>query len=422
MEPVTLGVVPGPVGEPAAPVPARSPRRGAVARVLVQVAIVLLLLGCGVLTTLAVVGDTGVPGLVVGVLLAVVPVFPVVAAFLWLDRYEREPPSLLLFAFAWGAFVATFVALVINTSSLELLRAAGGDTGLVPVAVAPVVEETAKGLAIVVVLLLRRREFDGVVDGIVYAGMAGIGFAFVENVLYLGRTLLDEGGGPTAAVFVVRCLFSPFAHPLFTAATGLGIGLAVSRRSPLVRVVAPLLGLAVAIALHATWNWGATAGLQGFVSRYVWVQVPLFLLAVAVAVAARAREGRLVRRHLGAYAASGWVTGSEARMLGSLSERARARDWASRTLGPTARRSMRDFQELGSELAFLRERLVRGTAPHDALDTELRTLQAMWHLRRGFLPRSAQELGDVRPQLARDATDARGATDAMDVAGLRGDG
>ncbi|WP_218123444.1 PrsW family intramembrane metalloprotease [Quadrisphaera sp. DSM 44207] len=379
-----------PVGEPPVPHPPREPGRSRLARVLLRVVAVLLLVSCGLLTLVAILGDTGPTGLVVGLLLAVVPVFPVVAVFLWLDRYEAEPRGLLLFAFGWGAFVATFAALVLNTASVEAIRAAGGDEGLVPVFVAPVVEEGAKGLAVLLVLLTRRREFDGVVDGIVYAGLAGIGFAFVENVLYLGRSLLEEGSAATAVVFVVRCLFSPFAHPLFTMATGVGLGLAASRRSPAVRVLAPLAGFVAAVLLHGLWNFSAVQGLQGFVGAYVALQVPVFLLAVAVAVAARAREGRLLRRHLGAYAASGWITGAEAAMLGSLEERRRARDWAGRTLGPGAERAMRDFQDLATELAFLRERVVRGTAPHDAPEAELRTLQAMWHLRRGFLPRPVE--------------------------------
>lgn len=374
-------------GEPPLPSPALTPRRTSAGRVLVRLLAVLLLAACGLLTFGAVLSNTGPAGLVVGFVLAVLPVFPVVAAFLWLDRYEAEPPSLLLFAFGWGAFVATLVALVVNTSFSYLIAQAGGDMNTTAVLVAPVVEETSKGLVVLLLLLARRREFDGVVDGIVYAGMAGVGFAFVENVLYLGRSFLEDGGGATVATFVVRCLFSPFAHPLFTMATGIGLGLAASHRSVAVKVLAPIAGWVVAVLLHGTWNASASLGLNGFIGSYVAVQVPLFLAAVAVALLVRRREARLLRRHLQAYAGSGWLTAAEVAMLSSLHERSRARDWAGRTLGPVAQRSMRSFQEQASELAFLRERMVNGTAAHDARDVELRTLQTMWHLRRGFLPR-----------------------------------
>jgi hypothetical protein len=249
------------------------------------------------------------------------------------------------------------------------------------------VEEAFKGSAVVVILLLRRREFDGVVDGIVYAGMAGIGFAFVENVLYLGRTLAESGSGGTVFVFLLRCVVSPFAHPLFTAAIGIGIGLAVRSRNPLVKLVAPVLGYVVAVILHGAWNLSAASGLAGFASAYVVFQLPVFAGFAVLAVVARRREGRLVARHLAVYSTTGWLTSAEVAMLASLPARRDARDWAARTGGPDARRAMREFQEIGSELAFLRERMARGTAPPDASTQEYAMLATASKLRSRFLPR-----------------------------------
>lgn len=368
---------------PDRPVTARKP---ALARWAVRVAVVLLFTVSGVLTVLAISTETGLSGLVVGLVLAVLPVLPVVATFLWLDRYESEPPALLLFAFGWGAAVATLASLVVNTASMEAIAATGGDPSTTAVLVAPVVEETAKGLAVLAIFLARRREFDGIVDGIVYAGLVGIGFAFVENVLYLGRAFLEGGSAEVAAVFVVRAIFSPFAHPLFTMAIGVGIGIAAKRHRAQTWMWGPALGWVVAVLLHALWNFAAVASMSGFLLVYVVVQVPLFVAAVALAVMARRREGRLVARHLAVYAHSGWLTTAEVRMLSSLSERSSARGWARRTLGEDARDAMRDFQEVATELAFLRERMSHGTAPVDAAETEMRMLQTLWHLRARFLP------------------------------------
>lgn len=351
----------------------------------VAVAAVVVLLGlAGLLTVLAVSTATGPQGLVVGLVLAVLPVVPVVAVFLWLDRYEAEPPELLVVAFGWGAAVATLVALVLNTASMEVIAAAGGDPTWAAVLVAPFVEEGAKGLGVLAVWLLRRREFDGVVDGIVYAGLVGIGFAFIENVLYLGTAFVEGGASGAATVFVVRAVFSPFAHPLFTMAVGVGVGLA-TRRGGAWWLAVPL-GWLVAVMLHGLWNLAAISSLSGFVVGYVLVQVPLFGAAILLAVLARRREGRLVARHLGVYAATGWLTPGEVRMLASLPERAAARSWAHRTLGDDARAAMRDFQELATELAFLRERVAHGTAPADAAETERRILHTLWHTRTRFLP------------------------------------
>ena len=91
----------------------------------------------------------------------------------------------------------------------------------------------------------------------VYAGMVGIGFAFTENILYLASAYMGEEGqaggfGGAVGLFIVRCVFGPFAHPFFTAFTGIGIGIAVGARSRSVRVVAPIVGYAVAVVAHAS--------------------------------------------------------------------------------------------------------------------------------------------------------------------------
>lgn len=370
-----------PAEHPMAPV-----RRPKIRTTLLWMSVVVVLMGSGLFSLLAITQETGVLGLITGAVLAAIPVFPVVATFLWLDRYEAEPPSLLALAFAWGAGVATFGALVINTASLAAIKSAGGDLTTTAVFVAPFVEEAFKGSAVLLILLLRRKEFDGVVDGIVYAGMAGIGFAFVENVLYLGRALSDTGSQGAVFTFVLRCLVSPFAHPLFTAATGIGIGLAVRSRNPLVKIFAPVLGYCVAVLLHGSWNLSAASGLAGFASAYVLLQVPVFLAFATLAIVARRREGHLISRHLAVYGSTGWLTPAEVAMLASLPARRDARDWAARTGGQTARRAMRDFQEMGSELAFLRERMARGTAAPDAATQEYAMLATLSALRGRFLP------------------------------------
>jgi RsiW-degrading membrane proteinase PrsW (M82 family) len=349
-------------------------------------AVVVVLIGSGLLTLLAITQETGTLGALTGAVLAALPVFPVVASLLWLDRYEAEPPPLLVLAFAWGAGVATFGALVINTASNLAIQNAGGDVTTTAVLVAPVVEEAFKASAIVLIVILRRREFDGVVDGIVYAGMAGIGFAYVENVLYLGRAMAEGGTGGTIFVFLLRCVVSPFAHPLFTAATGIGIGLAVRSRHLPVKLLAPLAGYCAAVVLHGVWNLSAASGLAGFASAYVVFQVPVFLVFAALALYARRREGRLIARHLAVYGSTGWLTQAEIAMLSSLTARREARNWAERTGGRAARRAMRDFQEVASELAFLRERMANQTAPADARTYEYTMLATLSSLRSGFLP------------------------------------
>jgi RsiW-degrading membrane proteinase PrsW (M82 family) len=83
-------------------------------------------------------------------------------------------------------------------------------------------------------LLFRRREFDGIIDGIVYAGIVAAGFAFTENILYFGRAFGEEAemGGSVLFTLILRGVLSPFAHPLFTSMTGIGAGLAANSAAP----------------------------------------------------------------------------------------------------------------------------------------------------------------------------------------------
>lgn len=378
--------VPPAAGRVSPTAPVRRPLRSVVLRVLLLVLAVLVFAASGLLLLLLVGNDTGAIGLLAGVVFAAVPVFVVVPCLLWLDRFEAEPAGLVVFAFAWGAVVATFTALVVNSYSLVLLERAGGDLTAAAVLVAPWVEETCKGSVVLLVLLWRRREFDGVVDGIVYAGLAGAGFAFTENVLYLGRALQESGTAGLAVTFVLRCLFGPFAHPLFTMAIGIGLGVAVTTRRRWVRFSAPVVGWLCAVLLHALWNVSAVAGLRGFVSAYVAVQVPIFVLAVGFALWARRREGRLIEQHLGVYASTGWLTPGEVAMLASARERRRAQAWARSVRGRSGVRAMRRFQATGTDLAFLRARVARDAAPSQAPQDERELLRRLAVHRYGFVP------------------------------------
>jgi RsiW-degrading membrane proteinase PrsW (M82 family) len=318
------------------------------------------------------VGSTGTAAFLLGVLLAALPAIAVVAAFLWVDRYEPEPASVLVFAFAWGAVVAALASATLNSISLEVTAALDGSVDAATrtaVLTAPVVEEVTKGLGVLLVMLTRRREFDGVVDGIVVAGLVGVGFAFSENILYFGQAFLEgeaagSGGLMSAGVvFVLRGVLSPFAHPLFTLAVGIGVGVAAGRGTGAsgssLRWLAPLVGLAVAIGLHSLWNLAAVAAFEGFLTAYVSVMVPLFALAVVVVIWLRSREGRLIARHLPSYAAAGWIPAYDVTMVATMAGRRRARAWAASYFGADGERAMERYQHTATELAFLRDRAER---------------------------------------------------------------
>ena len=328
--------------------------------------------------------DLGLRTAALAAVLAVVPLLVVVPAFLSIDRLEAEPRRYLLFAFLFGALCAPVGALFLNTGVDVLFARSGVKDPQTWSAVlsAPPVEEGLKGLAVLVILLFRRREFDGIIDGVVYAGLAGAGFAFSENILYLGRAYTEYGTGGLTAVFILRGVMAPFAHPLFTACTGIGLGLAATAaRTRAAQVGFALGGYACAVLLHGIWNFSASAGT--YLRVYVLFQVPVFVAVLVLLVLLRRRETRLVRVHLSQYADAGWLTHPEVAMLASLSARRVARAWA-KGHGPGAARSMRTFQDTASDLALLRARMVHGSAEPGAPQRERELLDALTTHRRDF--------------------------------------
>jgi hypothetical protein len=219
----------------------------------------------------------------------------------------------------------------------------------------------------------------------VYAGVTAAGFAFTENIQYLAQAWTDGGGDALTATFVMRCLLSPFAHPMFTVLTGVGVGVAATSRTWAPRVLAPVAGYLLAVVAHGLWNLAAVSGGTGLVTVYLLVEVPVFLAYVAFVVWARGREGRLIGQFLRPYADAGWLTRSEVSMLSSMGRRREARMWARANAGPRGLAAMRAFQDTASELALLRRRMHHDAADARALTQERELLGALSARRAEFV-------------------------------------
>ena len=330
----------------------------------------LIVTGVVGLSALPMAGLVGLSGdsttIAVAMVLAALPVGPLVAIILWLDRYEPEPRILLALGLAWGACVATLASLVLDGVGGLLVPVTTAESTAV---VAPITEELAKGTFLFLLLWWRRNELDGVLDGIVYAGLVGVGFAFTENILYLAAAWNGTDGiGPggvqgVTALFVFRCLMSPFAHPLFTAFTGIGVGLAVGSRSGVVRLVAPVTGYLFAVTAHSIWNRAALEGFGNFVTVYVVVGLPALVGLTCLAVWARSSERRVLHAALTDAAARGLLPAEDIPWLVDLNARRRARAHAAAYGGKPAVAAMKSYQRAGIELGFLHHRYLRGTAP-----------------------------------------------------------
>jgi len=224
-----------------------------------------------------------------------------------------------------------------------------------------------------------------VVDGMVYAGVSAAGFAAVEDVLYLANGYAGSGEHGLLSTALVRVVLSPFAHPMFTVCTGVGIGVAATRNRWWQRAGAVLLGWVCAIALHSLWNAGAVLSERGWLTFYVCLQVPLFVAFLTTIVLARRHEARAIAAHLHVYVAGGWLSDPEVGMLCSMEQRRYARAWAAEHGGRAGRRRMHDFQDAASELAMLRARIERGQGDPAVLQEERKLLRHIAQLRRPFL-------------------------------------
>ncbi|TAJ49698.1 MAG: PrsW family intramembrane metalloprotease [Herbiconiux sp.] len=350
---------------PVLPAPGSAPRRSTTTLVLGIVGIIVL-----GFVFLAVIGylvlGLGPAAFVICAVIALVPLAVVITVITLIDRWEPEPRPALWFAFLWGAAASVAIALIVDFS-VQLIVEVASDGTVSPsdlwssVIQAPVVEESAKAAGVLILLLFFRKQFDGPVDGLVYGATVAAGFAFTENILYFGQSLIESGGVGLGFTFVLRGIMSPFAHVMFTACTGVALGFAARRRGWLPGVGIFLLGLLLAIGLHALWN-GSTflvEGLGGYFLLYFVVQVPLFVLAVVFVVLLRRSEAKLTRARLTEYADAGWFTAAEVDMLSTGAGRRQALRWA-KTLPGDGAAAMRSFTRHATRLAFVRQRLLVG--------------------------------------------------------------
>lgn len=328
----------------------------------ITAALIAFLLG---LLTLHLIGtSTGAVPFLIGTIVAILPVPVYVMMALWIDRFEQEPKWLLAVAFFWGACVAVGFSMIVNTIGTGVVEAAfGSETAdLYGLSIsAPIVEESAKAFALFILFFWKRDEFDGVLDGIVYASMIGLGFATTENIKYYAESVNE---GRTLDTFIVRGMFSPYAHPLFTSMTGIGLGIASHAARRGVKVALPAVGFLLAIVLHSVWNTSLFLsdrlddGLLAL-GMYFLVMVPVFTGALLVALFGILREGKILREQMAREVSSGRLSLEEYERLCSVRGRMTASMQTLFRRGPSAWRTRRHFHAAASELAFHRHRLSR---------------------------------------------------------------
>ncbi|MBC7876216.1 MAG: PrsW family intramembrane metalloprotease [Anaerolineales bacterium] len=315
--------------------------------------------------------------LIVSLFFGFFPMFIFAILIYWLDRYEKEPAALLGAAFFWGVVIAAGGSFIINTVfglGIYMFTGSEGTTEAATASiVAPIVEEILKGLAVAIVFFLFRREFDSVLDGIMYGGMVGLGFAATENVLYIYRNGYLEGGW--AGLFLlafIRVILVGWMHAFFTAFTGIGFALARTNRNTLVKFIAPFVGLGTAIFVHAFHNTfgGLIGGLGGlaagtFVDWVGWAMMFVFIIWMIV------HERNIVKKQLQEEVYAGLITQTQYQ---------RAISPLTMTTAPLSGRATARFYRVCGELAHKKEQMARhgdekgNAAIIKALRTELASL------------------------------------------------
>jgi len=299
-------------------------------------------------------------GTATGFVLSSIAMTLVVLAYVWLDRWEPEPPRLLVLAFLWGASVAVIVASIIQIYVESVINA--GETETVSwvsvVIAAPLTEEAAKGLFLLLMMTgVRRNELNSMTDCLVYAGLVGAGFAWLEDILYIGG---GETLGASLLTAAMRLVMAPFAHSLFTTMFGIGVYFALQQRNAAAKVGYILLGYLAAVIMHGLWNGSSLLSIEAYFATYVFWMVPIFALVIVLGVQSRRREQAVVAAKLPGMVHAGLVTHNEATWLGSVRSRKLAVGQATRHGGRHAGKAVKKFADQVVELAFARDRIDRG--------------------------------------------------------------
>jgi len=301
--------------------------------------------------------------LAVAILGALIPTAGYVALLWWIDRYEKEPVGLLAVAFLWGAGPAAALSIFLELAFAAPVAALGPDSllgRLLSASVgAPIIEESAKGIALIFLLLVVPKAFDGMLDGIVFGAMIGFGFAMTEDIIaYFVPILTEHGLGAGLINIFLRTVVFGLNHAFWTGLFGASVGYTRLVRSRKRRLAALTAGGLLAVVMHGLHNVGAT-----LVERTVFLSLALSALvdwsgvvALAIVAALDLRtEQRWIERGLGEEVGRGALSPEEFELLYSARRRAQISWQARRQGGRVGARAVARYFQTATRLAFVKE-------------------------------------------------------------------
>lgn len=300
--------------------------------------------------------------LFLSILFGFIPMFLFATFVYWLDRFEKEPRLLLGGAFLWGAVIAASAAYLLNTGiGLGVYMMTGSEAAAevsTTSLIAPVIEESFKGLAVLLIFLLAHKEFDSILDGIVYAAVIALGFSATENAYYIYNLgYLEEGYAGLFQLAFIRILLVGWQHPFYTAFIGIGLAAARLSRNRSLQVLFPLLGLGAAIFTHALHNTMAQffSGLPGLalISMVDWTG---WFVLLGFTIFMIWRENQLLQLQLNEEVQLGIITPAQYRAACSFWKRSGS---ALARLGNARRKQTNRFYQVCAELSHKKNQLAR---------------------------------------------------------------
>lgn len=214
-----------------------------------------------------------------------------VVGLVFLAWAARLKPTVLswLAAFGWGIGGALIFAGYGNTVIDSAVAASNLSDDAVDVVTSvvtgPLVEETGKGIGVLVLILAARKLLTRPAQGGVIGALVGIGFAWGEDVGYYVSALEDGMSGLWES-FLARALLGAYGHAIFTGVFGYALAWAVLRaRNVLVGLLAAAGGFVGALALHAQANGvGFLAPEDSWNLTYGAIEIPVLVVSVALLV------------------------------------------------------------------------------------------------------------------------------------------
>lgn len=312
-------------------------------------------------------------GWVLSWLLLFLYALPVFLLVYFLDLYEREPISLVVGAFLWGAVAATTLGALANIGwGAVVARSLNPEFAArwVPALTAPWTEEILKAIGVVLIYLIARREIDDIMDGFVYGAMVGLGFAVVENVFYFIAVFGGETEGVLIGFFLRVIASGLYGHVLYTGLSGMGVAYFTTRRSEasLGKRLTVAMGLfAVAMVAHFVWNsplldffpeppFEGVEFLQVLFATAV-KGVPLLAFVAVMVRLARRREHRWLQAALADEVGKEGILEDEIAILETPRGRRRARKEIGLTNGPAASDMLKRLHRQQINLAMVATRV-----------------------------------------------------------------